>query len=103
MFTLAFYTEPRLSINVSCSTITLLYDAEGFPKPEVGWFGEHGEVLSDHTELIGDTGGAGGAVGLYHLKSSYVSHNSSLNVTFMLKNQLLNQDLLRPISITYGN
>ncbi|MCJ8731022.1 hypothetical protein PDJAM_G00191290 [Pangasius djambal] len=41
-------------------------------------------------------------MGLYYLKSSYVSLSSSLNVTFTLKNQLLNQDLLRPVSITYG-
>ncbi|MCJ8731021.1 hypothetical protein PDJAM_G00191270 [Pangasius djambal] len=99
----AFYTEPRLSVNVSSSNVTLLYESEGFPKPEVRWFGEHGEVLSDHTELKADAAGADGAMGLYYLKSSYVSLSSSLNVTFTLKNQLLNQDLLRPVSITYGN
>ncbi|KAB5582147.1 hypothetical protein PHYPO_G00183850 [Pangasianodon hypophthalmus] len=98
----AFYTEPRLSVNVSCSSVTLLYEAEGFPKPEVRWFGEHGEVLSDHTEFREDAAGADGPMGLYYLKSSYVSPSSSLNVAFTLKNQLLNQDLLRPVSITYG-
>ncbi|XP_060781198.1 CD276 antigen [Neoarius graeffei] len=95
----AFYTEPRLSVNMSGSTMTLLYETEGFPKPEVMWFGEHGEILSGHTEFIDDADGAGGAVGLYYLKSSYTSQNSSLNVTFMLKNQLLNQHLLRPVNI----
>lgn len=103
LFTSAFYTEPRLSVNVNCSSITLLYEAEGFPEAEVRWLGEQGEVLSDHTELSNDTGGAGGAVGLYRLKSSHVSSSSSPMVTFTLKNQLLHQDLRRPVSITYGN
>ncbi|KAF7710815.1 hypothetical protein HF521_009687 [Silurus meridionalis] len=84
----AFYTEPRLSISRSGSTIKLLYEAEGFPKPEVKWFGENGEVLSDHTQ--------------FSEESSYVSLSPSLNVTFTLKNQLLNQNLLRPVSIVYG-
>ncbi|KAK3554643.1 hypothetical protein QTP70_030008 [Hemibagrus guttatus] len=96
-----FYTEPRLIINRNCSGITLLYESEGFPKPEVGWFGEHAEVLSGHTDLSDDADGAGGVVGLYYVKSRYVSTSPSLNVTFKLKNQLLNQVLHRPISITY--
>ncbi|XP_053476122.1 CD276 antigen-like [Ictalurus furcatus] len=98
----AFYTEPRLSVNSNCSTVTLLYEAEGFPKPEVGWFGEDGAVLSHHTELSDDADRAGGPVGLYYLKSSHVSQSSSLNVTFTLKNQLLDQNLFKPVSITYG-
>ncbi|KAI5611712.1 hypothetical protein C0J50_1353 [Silurus asotus] len=98
----AFYTEPRLSISRSGSTIKLLYEAEGFPKPEVKWFGENGEVLRDHTQFSEEVDGVGRAVGLYHVKSSYVSLSPSLNVTFTLKNQLLNQNLLRPISIIYG-
>ncbi|KAF4089890.1 hypothetical protein AMELA_G00043370 [Ameiurus melas] len=98
----AFYTEPRLSVNMNGSTVTLLYEAEGFPKPEVGWFGEDGEVLGHHTELTDDADGPGGTVGLYYLKSSHVSQSSSLNVTFTLKNQLLDQNLLKPVNITYG-
>ncbi|XP_047010403.1 CD276 antigen isoform X2 [Ictalurus punctatus] len=98
----AFYTEPRLSVKTNCSTVTLLYEAEGFPKPEVGWFGEDGAVLSHHTELSVDADGAGRPVGLYYLKSSHVSQSSSLNVTFTLKNQLLDQNLFKPVSITYG-
>ncbi|KAG7334488.1 hypothetical protein KOW79_002895 [Hemibagrus wyckioides] len=96
-----FYTEPRLSISRNCSGITLHYESEGFPKPEVGWFGEHDEVLSNHTDLSDDADEPGGVVGLYYVKSCYVSPSLSLNVTFKLKNQLLNQVLQRPISITY--
>ncbi|XP_060727655.1 CD276 antigen [Tachysurus vachellii] len=95
----AFYTEPRLSISMNCSSITLLYEAEGYPEPEVGWFGEHDEVLSNHIDLIDK---AKGTTGLYYLKSYFVSPSPSLNVTFRLKNHLLNQVLHRPVSITYG-
>ncbi|XP_027023496.2 CD276 antigen [Tachysurus fulvidraco] len=94
----AFYTEPRLSINMNCSNITLLYETEGYPEPEVGWFGENDEVLSNHSDLSDE---AKGTTGLYYLKSYFVSSSSSLNVTFRLKNQLLNQVLHRPVNITY--
>ncbi|KAF5892724.1 antigen like protein, partial [Clarias magur] len=96
-----FYKEPQLSINANCSGVTLHYETEGFPKPEIRWFGEDGETLSVHTELREETDGPDGPVGLYHLKSSYATLSSSLNVTFTLKNQLLNQNLLRPVRITY--
>ncbi|GAA6086909.1 CD276 antigen [Tachysurus ichikawai] len=95
----AFYTEPRLSINMNCSNITLLFEAEGYPEPEVKWFGEHNEVLSNHIDLKDE---AEGMTGLYYLKSYFVSPSLSLNVTFRLTNQLLNQVLHRPVSITYG-
>ncbi|KAM9477465.1 CD276 antigen-like [Clarias gariepinus] len=97
----AFYKEPQLRINANCSGVTLHYETEGFPKPEIGWFGAHGEDLSGHTEFREDTDGPDGPVALYYLKSSYVSPSSPLNVTFTLKNQLLNQNLTRPVRITY--
>lgn len=87
---------------MSCSGITLTYEAEGFPMPEVRWFGEDGKLLTDHSELSEDSDGPHGTVALYRLKSSHVSSGSSLKVVFTLKNRLLNQDLFRPVSITYG-
>ncbi|XP_072532819.1 CD276 antigen-like [Salminus brasiliensis] len=96
----AFYTEPRLSIIANCSNVTVWYEAEGFPKPEVSWLGDQGQNLNHHTEL---TEGQDGAIGLYYLKSSYVAQSPALSVTFTLKNPLLNQRLQRSVNLTYGD
>uniref|UniRef100_A0A4W4FJZ4 Ig-like domain-containing protein n=1 Tax=Electrophorus electricus TaxID=8005 RepID=A0A4W4FJZ4_ELEEL len=91
----AFYTEPQLSIDVNSSSMTVRYKAEGFPKPEVRWVGAQGEDLQHHEEL------SCREAGLCHLTSSYMAETHSLNVTFMLKNQLLKQDLKRPVNVSY--
>ncbi|KAL6488042.1 hypothetical protein MHYP_G00046680 [Metynnis hypsauchen] len=95
----AFYTEPRLSISFSCSNMTVCYEAEGFPKPEVRWLGDQGQILTHQTEI---TESPDGGSGLYRLKSSYVTQSPALNVTFTLMNQRLNQHLQRPVSLAYG-
>ncbi|KAI4905018.1 hypothetical protein NFI96_020173, partial [Prochilodus magdalenae] len=95
----AFYTEPRLSLIFSCSNVTVRYEAEGFPEPEVRWFGDQGQNLSHHTELRTSPDEP---AGLYYLRSSYVAQIPALNVTFTLTNQLLRQHLRRPVNITYG-
>ncbi|XP_017573699.1 CD276 antigen-like [Pygocentrus nattereri] len=95
----AFYTEPRLSISFNCSSITVHYEAEGFPKPEVKWLGDQGQNLTHQTEV---TESPDGGSGLYHLKSSLVMQSPALNVTFILMNQRLNQHLQRPVSLAYG-
>ncbi|XP_066535924.1 CD276 antigen [Hoplias malabaricus] len=94
----AFYTEPRLSIKSSTNKVTMLYEAEGFPKPEVRWLGEQGEILSANTELLE---GTNGEEGLYFLRSSYVASSPVFNITFILKNQLLNQDLQIPVCFSH--
>ncbi|KAK1791038.1 hypothetical protein P4O66_002082 [Electrophorus voltai] len=94
----AFYTEPRLSISASPHGVTVQYESEGFPKPEVQWVGAEDQNLSHHTELTNDSDMAGG---LYHLKSIYEAHTYPLSVTFTLKNRLLNQDLQKSLNLRY--
>ncbi|KAG9274911.1 CD276 antigen-like [Astyanax mexicanus] len=96
----AFYTEPRLSISFTCSNVMVWYEAEGFPKPEVSWSDDQGQNLSHNTEL---TERLNETMGLYYLKSSYVAQSPKLNVTFTLKNPLLNQHMQRPVNLTYGD
>ncbi|XP_048061384.1 CD276 antigen-like isoform X2 [Megalobrama amblycephala] len=72
------------------------FETEGFPKPEVIWLGEHGQNLSYHLELHDQT-----EDGLYFIKSSYEAQKPAVNVTFTLKNNLLNQNLQRPVILSY--
>ncbi|KAL7889331.1 hypothetical protein AOLI_G00015890 [Acnodon oligacanthus] len=95
-----FYTEPRLSISFSSKKVSVQYEAEGFPKPDVSWLGEQGQNLNHHTEVLESVDGD---IGLYHLKSSYEANTPALNVTFVLKNELLHQDLQRPVSFSYAD
>ncbi|KAK9964275.1 hypothetical protein ABG768_005465 [Culter alburnus] len=92
----ALYSEPRLSIHVNSSALTVQFETEGFPKPEVIWLGEHGQNLSYHLELHDQT-----EDGLYFIKSSYEAQKPAVNVTFTLKNHLLNQNLQRPVCLSY--
>ncbi|KAL6487946.1 hypothetical protein MHYP_G00045720 [Metynnis hypsauchen] len=94
-----FYTEPRLSISFSAKKVSVQYEAEGFPKPDVSWLGEQGQNLSHHTEVLE---AVDGDIGLYHLKSSYEADTLALNITFVLKNELLHQDLQRLVSFSYA-
>ncbi|KAF4089945.1 hypothetical protein AMELA_G00044060 [Ameiurus melas] len=95
----AFYTEPRLTINVNSSDVLLQYETEGFPAPVVIWKGEDGENLTDHmkTSVQSDE-----EMGLYYIKSSYTAPNAPLSLTFTLENHLLHQYLQRPVSYTGG-
>ncbi|XP_072533489.1 V-set domain-containing T-cell activation inhibitor 1 [Salminus brasiliensis] len=93
----AFYTEPRLSISFSRTEVKMEYEAEGFPMPEVEWLGTQGQNLSHNTEIFERVDQE---KGLLYLKSSCVAHTHALNVTFVLKNQLLNQDLQRHVSFS---
>uniref|UniRef100_A0A8C1SIU6 Zgc:172120 n=1 Tax=Cyprinus carpio TaxID=7962 RepID=A0A8C1SIU6_CYPCA len=92
----ALYSEPRLSIHVNSSGLKMQFETEGFPKPEVIWLGEHNQNLSYHLEIhdqIED--------GLYFIKSICEAQKAVVNVTFTLKNHLLNQNLQRPVCLTY--
>ena len=86
-----------MSISFSAADVSVQYEAEGFPKPEVRWLGEKGQNLSHHTEL---SEGTEREAGIYHLKSSYVAHTPALNITFVLKNE--HQYLQRPVSFSYA-
>ncbi|CAM4726175.1 unnamed protein product [Leuciscus chuanchicus] len=93
----ALYSEPRLSIHVNSSALTVQFETEGFPKPEVIWLDEDGQNLSYHLELHDQKEN-----GLYLVKSSYEAQKPAVNVTFTLKNHLLNQNLQRPVFLSYG-
>ncbi|TRY86831.1 hypothetical protein DNTS_020547, partial [Danionella cerebrum] len=69
---------------------------EGFPKPEVVWLGEDGQSLSHHLEVREQKD-----VGLFFVKSSYEAQKKGVNVTFNLKNHVLNQNLQRLVVLSY--
>ncbi|XP_050981431.1 CD276 antigen isoform X1 [Labeo rohita] len=92
----AYYSEPRISILVNSSALKVQFETEGFPKPEVTWLGEHNQNLSCHMEIYGQT-----EDGLYFIKSIFEAQKPVVNVTFTLKNHLLNQNLHRPVFLSY--
>ncbi|KAK2897059.1 hypothetical protein Q8A67_011547 [Cirrhinus molitorella] len=95
----AFYSEPRLSILLKSTNVTVQYEMEGYPRPEVMWLGSAGQNLTDHLEVSSASDG-----GLYYLKSSYVTQSPAINVTFTLKNPAVHQDLQRHVNLSYdGN
>lgn len=97
MYSSAFYSEPRLSIHVNSTTVVVQFETEGFPKPEVIWLDEHGQRLIHHLELHDQT-----EDGLYLVRSRYEAQKPAVNVTFTLKNHLLDQSLERPVIFSYG-
>uniref|UniRef100_A0A671KY64 Ig-like domain-containing protein n=1 Tax=Sinocyclocheilus anshuiensis TaxID=1608454 RepID=A0A671KY64_9TELE len=84
----SLYSEPRLNIHVNSTTVTVQFETEGFPKPEVIWLGENNQNLSYHLEIYNQT-----EDGLYYIKSSYEAQKPVVIVTFTPKNHLLNQNL----------
>ncbi|XP_062850982.1 CD276 antigen-like isoform X2 [Trichomycterus rosablanca] len=92
----AFYTEPRLSISVNSLTVIVHFETEGYPKPEVTWLGEHGQILNNQTEITERP------EGLFYVNSSCVVEQPALNLSFTLKNQMLNQELHRSLNIQSG-
>ncbi|XP_051945883.1 CD276 antigen-like isoform X2 [Xyrauchen texanus] len=92
----ALYSEPRLSIQLNSNDVTIQYETEGYPKPEVMWLGSGGQNLTDHQEVSSLD------EGLYFLRSSYVTQNPAFNVTFTLKNPAAHQELQRNVIISYG-
>ncbi|XP_016144310.1 CD276 antigen-like [Sinocyclocheilus grahami] len=95
----AFISEPRLSILLKSTDVTVRYETEGYPRPEVMWLGSEGQNLTDDLEVSSASDG-----GLYYLKSSYVTQSPVFNVTFSLKNPVSHQELQRHVNISYdGN
>ncbi|XP_042593201.1 CD276 antigen-like isoform X1 [Cyprinus carpio] len=92
----ALYSEPRFNIHVNSTAVAVQFETEGFPKPEVIWVGEHNQNLSSHLEIQDQT-----EDGLFYIKSSYEVQKSLVNVTLILKNQLLNQNLERLVFLSY--
>ncbi|XP_058652836.1 CD276 antigen homolog isoform X2 [Onychostoma macrolepis] len=95
----AFCSEPRLSILLKSTDVTVQYEMEGYPKPEVMWLGSEGQNLTDHLEVSSASDG-----GLYYLKSSYITQSPVFNVTFTLKNPPAHQEVQRHFNLSYdGN
>lgn len=92
--TSAFYSEPRLSILLKSTNVTVQYEMEGYPRPEVMWLGSEGQNL---TEVSSESDG-----GLYYLKSSYITQSPVFNVTFTLKTPAAHQELQRHVNLSYG-
>ncbi|XP_059421472.1 CD276 antigen-like [Carassius carassius] len=92
----ALYSEPRFNIHVNSTAVTMQFETEGFPKPEVIWLEEHNQNLSYHLEIQDKT-----EDGLFYIKSSYVVQKPVVNVTLTLKNHLLNQNLQRLVFLSY--
>lgn len=93
----ALYSEPRLSIHINSTAFIVKFETDGFPKPEVNWLDNRGDDITHHLELIEDI-----KDGLYFVKSSYEAKRPMVNVTFTLKNHILNQNIERPVILTYG-
>ncbi len=93
----ALYSEPRFNIHVNSTSVTVQFETEGFPKPEVIWLEEHNQNLSYHLEIQDQT-----EDGLFYIKSSCEVQKPVVNVTFTLKNHLLNQNLQRLVFLSYG-
>uniref|UniRef100_A0A8C2JGU7 Ig-like domain-containing protein n=1 Tax=Cyprinus carpio TaxID=7962 RepID=A0A8C2JGU7_CYPCA len=95
----AFYSEPMLSVLLKSTGVTVQYELEGYPRPEVMWLGSGGQNLTDHLEISPASDG-----GLFYVKSSYITQSPAFNVTFTLKNPALHQKLQRHVNISYdGN
>ncbi|XP_051503941.1 V-set domain-containing T-cell activation inhibitor 1-like isoform X2 [Myxocyprinus asiaticus] len=95
----AFYSEPRLSIHLNSTDVTVQYETEGYPKPEVMWLGSGDQDLTYHQEVSSTLD-----EGLYFLRSSYVTQNPAFNVTFFLKNPVAHQELQRHVIFNFdGN
>ncbi|XP_056106576.1 V-set domain-containing T-cell activation inhibitor 1 [Rhinichthys klamathensis goyatoka] len=92
----AFFSEPRLSIHLKSSDVTVQYEMESYPRPEILWQGSGGQNLTNHQEVSSASDG-----GLYYLKSSYVSQKSAFNVTFTLINPAAHQELQRHVILSY--
>ncbi|XP_064203640.1 CD276 antigen-like isoform X1 [Anguilla rostrata] len=91
----AFYTEPRLTVQIHPTNISFQYESKGYPEPEVWWVDPEGQNLSHHIEVSPVEGDDG----LFFLQTHLeVDHSHDVNYTFTLKNRLIYQVIERPVS-----
>ncbi|XP_035271982.1 CD276 antigen-like isoform X1 [Anguilla anguilla] len=92
----AFYTEPKLNIQVHPSNISLEYQSKGYPAPQVQWTDSAGRNLTAREELSGP-----GEDGLLSLRTSVTLKDPGpgVNLSFTLRNAALGQVLERPVSL----
>ncbi|KAJ8334694.1 hypothetical protein SKAU_G00403330 [Synaphobranchus kaupii] len=93
----AFYTEPRLTVQVHPTKISFLYESKGYPEPEVWWVDPEGQNLSHKTEFSPSEGDGGLFFLRTHLELDY---QNAENYTFTLRNRLINQVIERPVSFS---
>ncbi|XP_035286557.1 CD276 antigen-like isoform X2 [Anguilla anguilla] len=93
----AFYTEPRLNIQVHPSNISLQYQSEGYPAPQVQWADSTGRNLTAREELSGP-----GEDGLLSLRTSVTLKDPGpgVNLSFTLRNAALGQVLERSVCLS---
>ncbi|XP_078392569.1 CD276 antigen-like [Cetorhinus maximus] len=95
----ALYSEPQLTVNLrNCSDcgFVRVQVTGGYPKAEVGWLNAQGENVTEATQTEFQMG----LGGLYSVTSRL--HNpqgSGTKYTFILRNQLLEQQMLRHLTI----
>ncbi|XP_041037124.1 CD276 antigen-like [Carcharodon carcharias] len=93
------YSEPQLTINLhncsDCSFVRVLVTG-GYPKAEVGWLNAQGDNVTEATQTEFETG----LGGLYSVTSQLQNpQGSGTKYTFILRNQLLEQQMLRHMTI----
>lgn len=98
----AFYSEPRLSIEVNRTTASIVYESEGYPEAEVRWKDSAGQELPHQTEFSPQD------EGLFSLKARATvtleyNTNTHVNLTFTLTNRPVRQALERAVTFNHGS
>ncbi|XP_059500000.1 CD276 antigen-like isoform X2 [Stegostoma tigrinum] len=93
------YSEPKLTLDLgNCPDHGLVHMASsgGYPRPAVEWFAAEGSNVTEESQTMLGTGPRG----LYSINSSIPIHlGSGNNYTFVLKNPLLGQQVVRFLAI----
>ena len=95
----ALYSEPRLSIQVNGSSVSVVYETEGYPEAQVQWEDSAGQQLVHQTQV------SPLQEGLLFLRTQIVPLENSkhtFNLTFILKNQHVQQTLERVVTLNHG-
>ncbi|XP_067874845.1 CD276 antigen-like [Heterodontus francisci] len=94
------YSEPHLTFDLrNCPSSGLLsvFAMAGYPKAEVEWVNEQGYNVSEQTKTEFSTG----PLGLYSVRSWLVVPKGVVtNYTFILRNRLLKQKIIRSLAVT---
>ncbi|MBN3305209.1 CD276 protein, partial [Amia calva] len=95
----AYYTEPHLSIKVRSKSTTFLYESQGFPQPKIQWLNLDGQNISHQTDICQHPTESQ----LLLLRSQIeVDLRQGVNYTFIMKNPVLNQLIMRTVKLRKG-
>ncbi|XP_046873150.1 CD276 antigen-like isoform X2 [Hypomesus transpacificus] len=95
----ALYSEPRLSIQVNWTSVSVVYETEGYPEAQVQWEDSAGQQLVHQTQV------STLQEGLVFLRTQIVPLDNSkntFNLTFILKNQNIKQILKRVVILNHA-